>query len=473
MNTRIHAASRNTTLFLKINQPTVLKSIHSNAFYTGYGLIKDFVWKYRFIAFPLIGAAALTTIYFAHKFFFRAKSNKEARPTTAPIASIPSRSLKEYRPTGPSPPAKIYPEGPLFKTIDKQVVLSLQPTMQNTNPRYVQLSLKELDEEGLLPTQTLQIDNIIYYCSAPFLFGATNNTSKDGRIAVLALCVIDGKAYARIFYFSQSQSVWRLLPEVVKVELNNDGIRQLGHFGKGKDEVDTILPIELNVALSLAYLPQESTFPRLEDKAKIPNIVQTAPGGGMWPAYCTPEYREMIQAINPIDKTGEQVIFDEIPMENSPDFSRPLKEFNFWSSLCGDLKGYVYPSRNNVYRYLFCEVTDFTTSSIYKSDANSRYGDFSSVKGKAYLAAMEVVHENPLTIFGNREFYSRLKNIDLPLFEYHKQIPGGFAVVRGSPSLEKYTCAWNVVRQNRLIQEWYQSQKRDLPPAYTYQKQSN
>jgi hypothetical protein len=257
---------------------------------------------------------------------------------------------------------------------------------------------------------------------------------------------------------------------------NNNENRLLGHFGKGLSEVDTILPIELNIALSSAYLNQKLTFPKLEEKARIPNIVDTAPGAGMLPAFHPPEYAALFQELEHEvpDIRGTELKFTELSPECSPDFSRPLSRYDFWSPLYGTMRGYIYPSQNNTYRFLFCEVIDPSSSSILgTADRFSVSKNFDSIRGKAYLAAIEVAHENPMTIFGNREFYFRVKNLDLPLLEYPKQIPGSYEAIRGSPHLDHYGCAWNVIRENPLVQKWYQAQSRDLPPAYTSEQLSN
>ncbi len=144
------------------------------------------------------------------------------------------------------------------------------------------------------------------------------------------------------------------------------------------------------------------------------------------------------------------------------------------------MRGYIYPSRNNVYHFLFYEVIEPSSSTVYKNTDPRRVqvtGNFQSLQGKVYLAAIEAVHENPLTIFGNRTFYARFKNINLPLFEYQSDLLSrfkyqsalrcldGFCV--GSPILGDYRCTWNVVRQNPLVQEWYRANNRELPPAYS------
>lgn len=128
--------------------------------------------------------------------------------------------------------------GELRKVTPKEV---LALNLENPNPKYKLLRLDELKKTKLFPDKKLHLDNATYYFSKLFSFDPSYRGEKSSYCARLAFVEVDGKVYPRVFYQSNSQGIWRVLPSMSK-----GGIVV---FGKGKIETDIQLPLKVNAIL--------------------------------------------------------------------------------------------------------------------------------------------------------------------------------------------------------------------------------
>lgn len=325
-------------------------------------------------------------------------------------------------------------------------VLDLQKRLVNSNPHHSLLSLTQAKQKGFLPDKKIECAGAVYYLSRPH--------DLAGNCALFALVEVNGQVYSRNFYFSRSQGIWRVLPEVVKLQ-KDDSTRELGHFGKGIGEVDTNLPFELQSALS-SYVQKDVVCATLDEEAV--NVVHTAQF--VLARYSSDYSREVSRLPGYLD-AGPYTLqpkFSEIQEADRPDFSTCIQHYPVWSPLYGDMMGYVYHSVDKRSSYLIYEIVDFSTSTekVEKKICEK-------MQGLAFMAGYEVMADNPITSYGNRKFFHKYEFLDLPLLEYRKQIPRIGKMVTELICIGMYSPAWNVIRENPYIQQFYASRGKSVP----------
>lgn len=341
--------------------------------------------------------------------------------------------------------------------------------IERTNSNHPVWSLEQAQRLGVEPTHLIIIEQTTYYISNPFLFGQTIDKSHPGFSVLVAQ---NGACYPRTFYLSRSQAIYRYIPAIVKYQ-NRNGEKQTGHIGKGHEEIDTNLPIDLTVALS-----QFMTRFKMEElklwgaEGPMDNINSE---GGLW-AIATDSYLGNIQANNlNLEKTADIVEQIRQPpeknlsaigpkMEDLKDFApnfTTCEEFDFESSLYGMMKARIYTSKNGQLQYLFYELVKAKTD------------QHASMEGKAFLASVEQIEENPILKYGNRNRYlTDFLDATKPLFEYYEMVKYTLwsNILRSNAprggAQQEYVCFWNCIRNVNLIQEYYKAQNRELPQAY-------
>lgn len=343
-----------------------------------------------------------------------------------------------------------------FMQADDDEVLALQGSIENTNVHHSVPCLEEIKKKGFLATYKIVVGNATFYCSKPMVF-----TKENSRVGVFTLVVLSGKAYPRVLYCSKSQAIWRVLPEVVKIEREASG-RCLGHFGKGLAEVDTNVPQVVSIALS-ELVQKQSVFAVLEEEGL--NSICTA-------QFCIASYPEEYRlhheqirdaAAEPTYTLKPQ--FSELSEAQTPNFSSCIYTFSSWSPLYGDMKGYVYYSNDKKLSYLFYEVID--PQACLKGESQP---ELINMKGLVFLAGYELLTtnsgaENPITSFGNRKYFHRFSFLDLSLFEYPGQIPRIAKVKSSQVRLESYASTWHVLRKNPHIRMFYKIHAKKMPKS--------
>lgn len=324
---------------------------------------------------------------------------------------------------------------PNLVEVSSEEVLKLQNAIENTNDKYSTLDLQEIKKEGFLPINKFEFGEATYYFSKCFLIGSNH--------AVLALVRIDDKVFPRIFYRSNSQATWRTMPAATK----NNG--NMGRLGKGLNETDTQLPIAVNLALH--SLPQASKG--IPDEIK--NVVKTA-------YDATKTYKENVcftafaklkeDAKTAFVRRGMLIpkppdpksILLTIEEKLHPDFTSLLYEQKVTVPTYGKIQVKIFASKDKSLQYMYYEMRD----------------------GKAFLAGVEKVKENPITPYGNRQEALELHGMDAPLLEYRAQIPEGYDPAEDAASYDKsgkYANNWNFVRECKLVQMYYEGLGRKLP----------
>lgn len=311
-------------------------------------------------------------------------------------------------------------------------MLSLQSKIQQTNPKYPALQLNSLTDSQM-PKFKMSIDEVTYYYSEPFQFDSSN-------IAVMALVQVDDKVYPRIFYRSNSQACWRVMPAVAKGDYKR--------LGKGLGESDTQVPIALNLALqdlstNSGRNPSAQDLVKTgvdftatyKDKTSIEPLVHVAESAEKW-----------------FEKGGNIIMrcpapaAIKLPEKQSlhPNFKTCVTTKTFTDPHYGKLVAKVYLSHDESLQYQFYEAED----------------------GRVFLSGVERIKDNPINIFGVREKALDLNGMDAPLLEYWNQVPRGHEPSANPPFYQssKYTSNWNYLRELEVIQLYYSEQGRELPP---------
>lgn len=339
------------------------------------------------------------------------------------------------------------PEQAKFQTCDEQEILGLRDQVQQTNRKYPRLDLSSLDRTKF-PIYKMQLGEVTYYCSEPYLM-----KEESGHAAVMALVKIGNKVFPRTFYFSRSQASWRSMPSVEK-RLDGEELR-LGHYNKGLFESDTQLPFALNIALMglrCPSVPTTASFMVLVANMVLTEVNYQPPidyrvvkSPFAWspdnaPKYFVKDGRRIPHSPNPRDARMPR----EVGLH--PNFGRmllPAKEFE--SQLYGKLTAKVYASNDNTLQYLFLEASD----------------------GRAFLAGIERVSDNPINSYGIRKNALDVGVLTSPLFEYRIQISPAYEdTFELLCSDQSYGFNWNYVRELEIIQMYYIQQRREVPPKH-------
>ena len=170
----------------------------------------------------------------------------------------------------------------------------------------------------------------------------------SGRIAVVSYVEKDGEITAYSYYRSDSQGVWRFLPDYT---IKENG--KIKWAGKGYGEESVTLPIELQKTLStttkekirLKRNPEfifAGTAKRFGREFKgYYNEVESSPkklNGNFYP-----KYNEKIPP--------EQMILTD---NESPDFSKLITSWEQETALYGKIVIEVFPSKDGRFKYMFC-----------------------------------------------------------------------------------------------------------------------
>ena len=339
------------------------------------------------------------------------------------------------------------PKDIAFQDVDRAEVLALQALIQNPNTKHTQPSLEKLKDQ-FFPKNKLEIGEATYYVSNPFQLDAGGGQTKQ---AVLALVKIGPHVFPRVFYHSNSQGHWRVMPAASK--------RHFLHFGRlgGEIESDTALPMNLNLALQ-TILDKNS---HKKEDIDILHLVKTiTPYQDLTETY---QANIVLQDFCRIDADAPKMFvkfgiahngapepkFVHMPDNEqlNPDFETCLYENSLVDPHYGPITQRVFASKDKTVQYLFIEASD----------------------GRAFLSYVELVNDNPINCFGVRSKALEVNGMDKPLLEYRQQIPERFDALNAP----KYGCqdrnydnCWNYVRELPIIQAYYRERKLLIPDAF-------
>ncbi len=279
------------------------------------------------------------------------------------------------------------------------------------------LTPEVLRSEGLLPKYKITIGETVYF------FTSNGYNLTDSRIGVLAYVKKGDEIVVRSYYRSNSQGVWRYLPNYT---VDKDG--DIDWYGKGYGEESITLPISIQE--SLTRITSEGIF-----DVKDPDLVfvGTAKKHGKRNDY----YEEIESEPKKIDGnfySRDKKISPEnmrINNESSPDFSNRISAWKQKSNLYGEYSIEVFSSKDGKLKYMFCRDS----------------------KGRAWIGGIE--DDSELQSTGLKKSWINGGDLTTPAYEYKSQ-DGGY----GNRKLSKsgYVDMFeNYLSKSPLIQEYLKS----------------
>lgn len=298
------------------------------------------------------------------------------------------------------------------------------------------LTTYHLVEAGLAPTYEVKVDNQMIYLSDLFRLPA-------GYAAVIAYLECPEGVKVRSYYRSQSQGMWRYLPDYVR-DLEGQGGASL--YGKGYGAQSVTLPIKLQEILA-----------RIEDVRGVKTVRTSDPNflfAGTAAAYDSrAEYSEAMAAgrlrgdfyrevareplnHDPHGGTGRKTAPQTLGMslDESPNFDDPMAKFKTATKLAGRVAAEGFASRDTQYNWLFCQ----------------------DGRGRVWISQVETTA--PVTSTGVRRDFADVGDFATPLYEYSRQTSG---YGDSNDTKGPYQCMWeHYLSKVPLIQQYLQWKKR-------------
>ena len=307
--------------------------------------------------------------------------------------------------------------------------------------KYYKLNSEVLDHVGLGPKEKLMVEGTEIGLSGSFKVD-------DSRDAILGYVKTDEGYRVRSYYRSNSQGVWRCLPDYVR---DSDG--KVSWYGKAHGEESLTLPIKMQAALSEIALEGSR---ELDDEGfkGLPNFILAGTAkvydskrDYMNIYYDKNNVNDLDKELNPkptmlpvevdarkwFDGHAEPAGID-IKGPARPNFSKKLMDWESNASLYGHLKNSVYGSYDRRYNYVVSE------------DDN----------GRCFISHIE--RSGKITSYGLRSEWVSAEQITVPLYEYPKQDHGcgDFYDEKG-----RYVGMWkNYLSKLKVIQEYKASEAK-------------
>jgi hypothetical protein len=300
-----------------------------------------------------------------------------------------------------------------------------------------------VEQHGLAARHYLEEGNASYSFTDPFDIGS-------GRVAVLAV-VDDGTTQVlRVFYRSNSQSSFRLLPAY------NDRIPVLNPpvFDKGGGEHLLAIPARLDQALArlvaqdrtrtdipdaeqnvlMAAVPVSRTLEDYGARPQHPDYpAQQIGSEGLLTPPVPPRLLELIGS----DRTKLDPRDVVVPPEKMPDFSAPVMTYPTRTGAAGPLTAMVYRSADGTLEYTL--VRD--------------------AAGRVWIGSVQRA-DAPITSLGVRSTALEVGDLASPALEYLEGIPEKIELRHvGGP----YYDLWPYVRQIPLIRAYYEQNGLPIP----------
>jgi|GEM_PF-1047210 hypothetical protein len=287
------------------------------------------------------------------------------------------------------------------------------------------LTPEVLKEEGLLPKHKIRIgDSVVWFSSSGYELG-------EGRVAVVAYVEKQGKVTARSYYRSNSQGVWRYLPDYT-----TDESGEMNWYGKGHSEESITLPVVMQKALS--EITRED-MPVLKLK-RNPDFI-FAGTAQKFGKSSGEYYREIETSPRRLEggfyaergKTPPEQI--RLSSEQSPDFSKLLTSWEQKTSVYGQVVVEVFPSKDGALKFMFCK----------------------DAAGRVWIGGVEDNSEIQST--GLKKSWIEGGDLATPAFEYktgRTDQTGGYGndKIRNGPYVDMYE---NYLKKIPVVQEYLKS----------------
>lgn len=297
------------------------------------------------------------------------------------------------------------------------------------------LTPKTLEQYGLAPAYEFELQNAKVDLSKPFQVGS--------HTAVMAYVTTGKKTKVCSYYRSNSQGIWRYLPDYVSGQSPNETINW---YGKSYDEESLNLPNATQYALELVTNTQEKI--NLNPVQAAHAFAGTAKRYGSRSEYSETKANHALRGdcYQEIQDTPSfnlgHMRREKAPPENlditgdgAPDFSTSINPYHTITSLYGPISVESVRSQDNHLQYTFNR----------------------NQKGQAWLSHIEVT-DSPISSTGLRTNWATTGDFGTPLYEYYNQ-DGGYG--DHSDRHNKYVNMWqNYLSRMPIIQKYLKSRQR-------------
>ncbi len=295
------------------------------------------------------------------------------------------------------------------------------------NGQEYHLTTELLKKVGLAPKYYLEMGGAEVAMSSAF--------KVDVHEAVIAYVRLNNQIKVRGYYRSNSQAMWRLLPDYVA------GNGEIAWYGVGFNEESLTLPMRFQ---------KELNYISLRGIMEVPGVNMGFFLGGTAKRYASKEEYRQLVAEGKMDsdyyremehepRLNFGVLTEEkhppfsvdIEDDNQPNFRNQLDHYAMRTEMYGEVTVRQFPSFNDELRYLVCEV----------GKKNEK---------KAWIGTIEV--NAPMTSVGLTSGWVSSGDICTPLLEY-KSMTGGYGVASGRT--DGYESMWeNYLSQMPIIKKY-------------------
>ncbi len=303
------------------------------------------------------------------------------------------------------------------------------------NGKGYELTTGILEQAGLAPEFSFSLDNVKIGFSKVYKV-------EGGRPAVTAYVKTEKGARVCSYYRSNSQGVWRYLPDYVSSNNPNDPVEW---YGKGYSEESLNLPSETQAALEIISTQENIDIKPTLASFCFAGTAKSYPDKSSWiqdrmkhklkgDFYQETAHSPILEFGKMSDEREKPSLLD-LSGPESPDFSVPsTNSFSANTNLYGQISVEHYPSKDGKYEYTF------------NRDSENR----------AWLGGIEA--KTKINSFGLRSEWVEAGDYATPLYEY-AQMSDGY----GDPTDRRgrnYVCMWkNYLSKAPLIQKYLKSRK--------------
>ncbi len=287
---------------------------------------------------------------------------------------------------------------------------------------------------GLQPNETVKVGNTKFSIGDPFDIG-------DGRVAAIAVIENGGTTSTRLFYKSNSQGIFRLLP----------GTTSNGWFSKGVGEASLDAPSAVQRALS--------------EKISSNSVRTNLPEN--FHQFVVPEYKTSYEAMVAAGKDPALAVSRQdilIPNKNIIESKATIHASPQELKLANSSYAPEFATGKVTTYETTTSAAGKVTANVFKSvDGSLEYTFFEDKTGRAWIASIDST-KNPINEAGIRSTSVNTGDLTMPRYEYPAQIPEGYrGTGRFGPS-NSYGDAWPYLRETPLIKAYYQSRGLPVPP---------
>lgn len=309
----------------------------------------------------------------------------------------------------PNTPENIYPisQNKLTELNNNETINILRKTTIEGDPislygRPAQtVTAEKLYENNLGPKYKFSLENIDYNVSRTFKL-------QGGRDAVI--CYVntpDGKISARGYYRSNSQGVWRYLPDY-----EQDDTGKITWFGKGSSEQQLTLPVEVQENLN-SIAKKSRQINQYDEQFEDPSVIEmffgTAKKITRKSSYLSDRrYHRIDDALTrEVENTPRVDLFGDLREQRPEEMHVEYGVAPNFDDMSGE-----FEMESDVYGKAIVRYFESNDKSLIWSIIEDAYG-------RACVGGVEV--KSKITSTGLRESWANTGDFTMPLYEYSKQ----------------------------------------------------